>query len=80
MISAHMGKKRTMSKYIIFTHSYVLIRKGLTMTVRELINALLTFDADETIYFYLCDKDIIIKEFGHWSDLPYIEFKEDNME
>lgn len=50
------------------------------MTVRELINALLAFDADTEIEFYLCGKDtkdIIIKEFGHWSDLPYIEFKED---
>ena len=49
------------------------------MTVRELINALLAFDADEKIDFYLCGKDIKdieIKEFGHWSDLPYIEFKE----
>jgi hypothetical protein len=55
-------------------------RKGLTMTVRELINALLIFDPDAEIEFYLCGKDtkdIIIKEFGHWSDLPYIEFKED---
>jgi len=74
-----------MSKWIYneYTKVHDDGRKGLTMTVRELINALLTFDADETIYFYLCDKDtkdIIIKEFGHWSDLPYIEFKEDNME
>lgn len=47
------------------------------MTVKELINALLTFDADETIDFALDDKDIIIKEFGHYSDLPYIIFEED---
>lgn len=60
--------------YII--SNYILNRKGLTMTVRELINALLTFDADETIDFVIDDKDIIIKEFGHYSDLPYIEFKE----
>ena len=52
-------------------------RKGLTMTVRELINALLAFDADETIDFIFNDKDIIIKEFGHYSDLPYIIFTED---
>ena len=54
-------------------------RKGLTMTVRELINALLIFDADTEIEFYLCGenlKDIEVKEFGNWSDLPYIEFKE----
>ena len=46
------------------------------MTVRELINALLAFNADETIDF-LDDKDIIIQEFGHYSDLPYIIFTED---
>ena len=47
------------------------------MTVRELINALLAFDADETIDFVFDDKDIIIKEFGNYSDLPYIIFTED---
>ena len=47
------------------------------MTVRELINALLTFNADETIDFILDDKDIIIQEFGHYSNLPYIIFTED---
>ena len=52
-------------------------RKELTMTVRELINALLAFNADETIDFALDDKDIIIQEFGHYSDLPYIIFTED---
>ena len=50
------------------------------MTVRELINALLAFDADETIDFALNDKDIIIKEFGHYADLPYIIFTEDEDE
>ena len=47
------------------------------MTVRELINALLAFNADETIDFVFDDKDIIIQEFGHYSNLPYIIFKED---
>lgn len=47
------------------------------MTVRELINALLAFNADETIDFVLDDKDIIIQEFGHYSNLPYIIFTED---
>ncbi len=47
------------------------------MTVRELINALLAFDADETITFALDYKDIVVKEFGHYSDLPYIIFTED---
>jgi len=55
-------------------------RKGLTMTVRELINALLIFDADETIDFAFDDKDIIVKEFGCYSDLPYIIFTEDEDE
>ena len=50
------------------------------MTVRELINALLAFDADETIDFALDDKDIIIKEFGRYADLPYIIFTEDEDE
>ena len=50
------------------------------MTVKELINALLAFDADETIDFALNDKDIIIKEFGHYADLPYIIFTEDEDE
>ena len=47
------------------------------MTVRELINALLAFNADETIDFILDDKDIIIQEFGYYSNLPYIIFTED---
>lgn len=50
------------------------------MTVRELINALLIFDADETIEFALDDKEIIIKKFGCYSDLPYIMFTENEDE
>ena len=50
------------------------------MTVRELINALLIFDADETIDFVFGDKNIIVKEFGCYSDLPYIIFTEDEDE
>ena len=46
------------------------------MTVRELINALLAFDADETIDFVFNNEDIVVKEFGNYSDLPYIIFTE----
>lgn len=50
------------------------------MTVRELINILLNYEADEVIDFFLLKEDytprIIIKEVGKESDLPYIEFKE----
>ena len=50
------------------------------MTVRELINILLNYEADETIDFFLLKEDytprIIIKEVSKESDLPYIEFKE----
>ena len=52
----------------------------LTMTVRELINILLNYEADEVIDFFLLKEDytprIIIKEISKESDLPYIEFKE----
>lgn len=50
------------------------------MTVRELINILLNYEADEVIDFFLLKEDytprIIIKEVSKESDLPYIEFKE----
>lgn len=62
---------------IIQLNSY---RKGLIMTVRELINILLNYEADEVIDFFLLKEDytprIIIKEVSKESDLPYIEFKE----
>lgn len=50
------------------------------MTVRELINILLNYEADEIIDFFLLKEDytprIVIKEVSQESDLPYIEFKE----
>ena len=46
------------------------------MTVRELINTLLDYDADETIDFVNENSITLeIKEFGKYADLPYIMFQ-----
>ena len=46
------------------------------MTVRELINILLDYDADETIDFVNENSITLeIKEFGKYADLPYIMFQ-----
>lgn len=55
------------------------------MTVRTLINALLDFDADEPIEFYIMknkkvDSKITIDSFGWNNSLPYIIFDEDEKE
>lgn len=55
------------------------------MTVRTLINALLDFDSDEPIEFYMIknkkvDSKIIIDSIGWDNSLPYIIFKEDKIE
>ena len=48
------------------------------MTVRELINILINYDADETIDFYLGKNDddtLEISDCAYDRDLPWIEFK-----
>ena len=49
------------------------------MTVRELINALLYFDADEEIHIVDSKEKykFNVIEFGHYSDLPYITIKKE---
>ena len=51
------------------------------MTVRELINILLNFEADETIDLFVDGIDrslnLTISEVGECAELPYIVFKED---
>lgn len=50
------------------------------MTVKELINALLKYDADEIIDFV--DEEAIpftIVEMGKYSDLPYIMLKQEEL-
>lgn len=53
------------------------------MTVRELINILLMYDADEHIDFYIRNDDskeneLDIIDFSEQSDLPWIDFIERN--
>ena len=59
---------------------YLPKKENNTITVRELINELLKYESDEIIDFLLWNdegtKPIIVKQFGTYSDLPYIEFKE----
>ena len=51
------------------------------MTVRELINTLLDYDADETIDFVNGNGITLeIKEFGKYADLPYIMFQTEQKE
>ena len=60
---------------------WILIRKELTMTltVRELINALLSYEADEVIEITgENDETYSIVAFSAFSDLPAIEIKKDN--
>jgi len=46
------------------------------MTVRELINKLLRYEADETIEFVDSNNNLIEPiEFGLYSDLPFIKFE-----
>ena len=52
-------------------------RKGLTMTVRELINILLMYDANEKIQILdIENKEFKIDSFCLDSSLPYIVIKE----
>ena len=52
-------------------------RKGLTMTVRELINILLMYDKDEKIQILNVEnKEFKIDSFGLDPSLPYIVIKE----
>ena len=48
------------------------------MTVRELINALITFDVDEEIQFF-DEKEKMLKiiDMGIDPSLPYIQFKKE---
>ena len=51
------------------------------MTVRELINILIDYDADETIDFVNENNITLeIKEFGKYADLPYIMFQTEQKE
>lgn len=46
------------------------------MTVRELINALITLDVDEEIQFYNAKEELLtIKDIGIDPSLPYIQFE-----
>ena len=52
-------------------------RKGLTMTVRELINILLMYDANEKIQILdVENKEFKVHSFGLDPSLPYIVIKE----
>ena len=52
-------------------------RKGLTMTVRELINILLMYDANEKIQILdVENKEFKVDSFGLDPSLPYIVIKE----
>ena len=51
------------------------------MTVRELINILIDYDADETIDFVNENNITLeIKEFGKYAELPYIMFQTEQKE
>jgi hypothetical protein len=52
-------------------------RKGLTMTVKELINILLIYDANEKIQILDTEnKEFKVDNFGLDPSLPYIVIKE----
>ena len=51
------------------------------MTVRELINILIDYDADETIDFVNENNITLeIKEFGKYAELPYIMLQTERKE
>ena len=48
------------------------------MTVRELINTLITFDVDEEIQFFDEKEELLtVKDIGIDPSLPYIQFEKE---